>query len=217
MSAYIKNRIKEGEHQQQDFKFEISDVKKIARSLSAFSNTQGGRLLVGVKDNGTIAGVRTDEEYYMIESAADLYCKPRVNFDYVVWNIEGKTVFEVTVPQTSGELVKAPDKTGRYKVYLRRNDENILANGIFVLADQLKKQTDEVVLQYSDNEKQLLHYLKTFGTTTFSQYRKQEKLDFFKTRDVFVKLMAWDVIQMDYDGKNFYYYLSENFDMLSDS
>ena len=217
MSDYIKNKIKEGEHQQQDFKFEISDVKKIARSLSAFSNTKGGRLLVGVKDNGTIAGVRTDEEYYMIESAADLYCEPRVHFDYIVWNIEGKTVFEVTVPQAEGDLVKAPDKSEKYKVYLRRDDENLLANGIFVLADQLKKQTTEVVLQYSDNEKSLLRFLELHGRTTFSQYRKQNKLDFFKARDVFVKLMAWDVIQMDYDGKNYYYYLTENLDILSGS
>lgn len=59
---YIHARIAEGEHQQQDFKFEISDARKIAKSLSAFSNTDGGRLLVGVKDNGKIAGVRSEEE-----------------------------------------------------------------------------------------------------------------------------------------------------------
>ena len=72
---YIHARIAEGEHQQQDFKFEISDARKIAKSLSAFSNTDGGRLLVGVKDNGKIAGVRSEEEIYMIEAAAKLYCK----------------------------------------------------------------------------------------------------------------------------------------------
>jgi len=53
---YIYKLIEEGEHQQQDFKFEISDARKIAKSLSAFSNTDGGRLLIGVKDNGKIAG-----------------------------------------------------------------------------------------------------------------------------------------------------------------
>ena len=52
---YIYKLIEEGEHQQQDFKFEISDARKIAKSLSAFSNTDGGRLLIGVKDNGKIA------------------------------------------------------------------------------------------------------------------------------------------------------------------
>ena len=57
-AEYIHALIAEGEHQQQDFKFEISDARKIAKTLSAFSNTDGGRLLIGVKDNGKIAGRR---------------------------------------------------------------------------------------------------------------------------------------------------------------
>ena len=60
-TQYIRQLVSEGEHCHQDFKFEISDARKIARSLSAFANTEGGRLLIGVKDNGKIAGVRSDE------------------------------------------------------------------------------------------------------------------------------------------------------------
>ena len=79
---YIHALIAEGEHQQQDFKFEISDARKIAKTLSAFANTNGGRLLIGVKDNGKIAGVRSEEEKYMIEAAAQLYCVPEVEYSY---------------------------------------------------------------------------------------------------------------------------------------
>ena len=56
----IEALIEQGEHQQLDFKFEVSDSKKIARTLSAFANTDGGRLLIGVKDNGNISGVRSE-------------------------------------------------------------------------------------------------------------------------------------------------------------
>ena len=58
---YLEKLISEGEHVHQDFKFAISDARKIAKSLSAFANTEGGRLLVGVKDNGKIAGVRSEK------------------------------------------------------------------------------------------------------------------------------------------------------------
>ena len=95
---YIYKLIEEGEHQQQDFKFEISDARKIAKSLSAFSNTDGGRLLIGVKDNGKIAGVRSEEEIYMIEAAAKLYCQPQVNCQMQIHDIDGHTVLEVIVP-----------------------------------------------------------------------------------------------------------------------
>ena len=59
---FIQQLISEGEHEHQDFKYQISDAKKIARSISAFANNSGGRLLIGVKDNGKIAGVSSAEE-----------------------------------------------------------------------------------------------------------------------------------------------------------
>lgn len=46
-AAELYRLIAQGEHQEQDFKYEISSISKIARSLSAFANTDGGRLLVG--------------------------------------------------------------------------------------------------------------------------------------------------------------------------
>lgn len=70
-SGYLQKLILQGEHQTQDLKYCISDSKKIARSLVAFANSDGGRLLIGVKDNGNIAGVRSEEEYYMVESSTD--------------------------------------------------------------------------------------------------------------------------------------------------
>ena len=69
---YIQDLIEEGEHEQQDFKFKISDARKIARSISAFANHRGGHLLIGVKDNGRVVGVSGDEEVYMIEQAATM-------------------------------------------------------------------------------------------------------------------------------------------------
>ena len=59
---YIQNLIEDGEHEQQDFKFKISDARKIARSISAFANHSGGCLLVGVKDNGKVVGIECEEE-----------------------------------------------------------------------------------------------------------------------------------------------------------
>ena len=48
---YLQRLISEGEHQQQDFKYRVSDARKLARSVSAFANTDGGRLLIGVRDD----------------------------------------------------------------------------------------------------------------------------------------------------------------------
>ena len=85
---YIQNLIEEGEHVHQDFKYQISDARKIARSISAFANNDGGHLLIGVKDNGKIAGVQSDEEIYMIEQAASMYCKPEQTAHFSVYRIQ---------------------------------------------------------------------------------------------------------------------------------
>ena len=129
-AEYIHALIAEGEHQQQDFKFEISDARKIAKTLSAFSNTDGGRLLIGVKDNGKIAGVRSDEEQYMIEAAAQIYCRPEVNYSMCTYQVEGRSVLVIQVAESDRKPVYAKDETGKYLAYLRIKDENILATPV---------------------------------------------------------------------------------------
>ena len=121
---HIQNLISEGEHQMLDFKFEISDSRRIARSLAAFANTDGGRLLVGVKDNGAIAGVRSDEEIHMIQAAAEMYCQPKVDYSTEEWEINGKTVLEVIIPKDKHHKHKAPDNQGDYRIFVRVKDEN---------------------------------------------------------------------------------------------
>src|SRR3546814_2454449 len=47
----IKTLILQGEGEQLDFKNRISNCAKIAKTLVAFANTKGGKLLVGVADD----------------------------------------------------------------------------------------------------------------------------------------------------------------------
>ena len=130
MSSYIYKLIHEGEHQQQDFKYCINDSKKIAKSLVAFANTDGGRLLVGIKDNGKIVGVKTDEEFYMVEAAAKMYSNPPITFLTKQWQVEGKTVLEIQIEPSKTKPHFAADDNGKWLAYLRVEDENYLAHKI---------------------------------------------------------------------------------------
>lgn len=127
---HILQLVTEGEHVHQDFKFAITDACKIARSLSAFSNTEGGRLLVGVKDNGKIAGIRSAEEIYMIEVAATRYCRPSVTLDSQIYKVDGKDVLEVSVAESLHKPVYAIDEDKKPKAYIRIKDETILASPV---------------------------------------------------------------------------------------
>lgn len=164
MSEYIRKLIAQGENQQLDFKFEISDSKKIARTLVAFANTDGGRLLVGVKDNGAIAGVRSEEEYYMIEAAAQLFCKPEIVFQTKEWDVDGKLVLEVFVPKSRNLKHKAPAKENDYKVFVRVKDQNILADPILLQYWKLEQSDNVVNINFTEPEMLLLQYVDQHGS-----------------------------------------------------
>ena len=168
MPSHIQKLISQGEHQQLDFKFEISDARKIARSMVAFANTDGGILLVGVKDNGAIAGIRSEEEIYMIEAAAQLYCKPEVEFTTKNWIEQGKMVLEVTIPKSKSALHFAKDEKGKWLVYIRINDQNILANSIWLKVFRRKQNPQGTIIHYRESEKALLDFLY-FNASTFRE------------------------------------------------
>lgn len=167
---HIQKLIEEGEHQQLDFKFEISDSRRIARSLAAFANTDGGRLLVGVKDNGAIAGVRSDEEIHMIQAAAEMYCIPKVKYSTEEWEINGKTVLEVIIPKDKTDKHKAPDNQGVYKVYVRVKDENLVADPILLKVWKQQKNKKITKITFTEPEMALLHYLSEHPSITLNEF-----------------------------------------------
>ncbi|HDP54274.1 MAG TPA: ATP-binding protein [Bacteroidetes bacterium] len=159
MSKHIANLIKQGEHQTLDFKHSISDSKKIARSLAAFANTDGGILLIGVKDNGNVSGVNFDEEYYMLEAAAEMYCKPEVKFSVTRWDINKKVVLEVLVKPNHKNLYKALDKDGKWKAFFRVNDENLLATPLRVKVWNAIRYRKPIKISLTPQDQVLIEYL----------------------------------------------------------
>lgn len=174
---HIYKLIEQGEHQQLDFKFAVNDSKKIARSLSAFANTYGGRLLIGVKDNGKIAGVRSEEEYYMIEAASQIHTSPEVKFATVKHSLEGKQVLEVIIEKSKNRPHYAPDEKGNLKAFVRVKDQNLLANGLLVKVWKQQNKEVGVKIKYNDAENFILKYLSENEQITFSKFRKLANID----------------------------------------
>ena len=196
MSNYIKNLILQGEHQQQDFKFQVNDSRKIARTLVAFANTDGGKLLIGVKDNGVIAGIRADEEYHMIEAAAQMYCKPEVDFAFRHWNIDGKKVLEIDVPRAQAKPIFAKADDGQWTAWVRVGDQNILADAIMIKYWKRRKSPRGAFIQYSEKEKLLLDFLSSHPTITLKKYYLMANLPQQDAEDIIVNLMIAGLIEM---------------------
>lgn len=207
MSSYIKQLIAGGEGQQLDFKFEISDSKKIARTLSAFANTGGGILLVGVKDNGRIAGIRSEEEFYMLEAAAQLYCKPEVGFSVKEWHIDGKTILQAWINKSRTPPHFARSEDGKWLAYIRLKDENILANSIMIRVWKRRGRPTGTLVRYSDKEKILFDYLKENEVITLSLFQRLARMNQHKATNILVNLIVLDLIDITFHNKNIVYTL----------
>ncbi|MDE6458345.1 MAG: ATP-binding protein [Muribaculum sp.] len=202
---YIHSLIMEGEHEHQDFKFAITDAAKIAHSISAFANNDGGRLLVGVKDNGNIAGVRNEEDIYVIEQAAQMYCHPPQEVKITAFKVDnGAVVLRADIVKADRRPVYSKGTDGTWRAYYRVKDENIVAHPVMVKAwRHVAEAEDGLVLSLSDTESALLDYLDEWGWTTVEDYMTGAHISRAAAEDIIVKLYAVGVIDFAYTGTEF--------------
>ena len=194
----LEKWISEGEHESQDFKFRIDDQKKIARTLCAFANTNGGRLLIGVKDNGKIAGCFPEEEFHMIEGASTLYCRPQVEFKSYIWKDDHKLVLIIEVPPIKEKCVKALDENNRFKCFIRVRDNTLLASKILVKSWKLKSNAFAKPVKFDSEESGLLTLLSDFESLTLSQVYKNSPLTKNKIDYLLSCFLCWEVLKIIY-------------------
>src|ERR1700749_803451 len=167
----VKKLIFEGEGVSLDFKKTITSCEKIARTMVSFANNKGGRLLIGVAYDGTIKGVKSeDEERYMITKAAHLYTRPALEPEFEEIYVDDKLVLMVEIDESPDKPHYALAEDGKWWVYVRVKDKSVLASKIVV--DGLKRSAGDtgVMLAYSSNEKTLLEYLQTSERITVKEY-----------------------------------------------
>jgi len=193
---HILNLIKEGEHQQLDFKFAITDMRKIAKTLVAFANTNGGRLLIGVKDNGKIKGCRPSEERHMLEFATDEYCFPKLDIKYQEWIINKKQVLEVIISEGSNKPYFAVNFNKKKTAYIRILDEVIPMHPVLYKSVKSKKIITEKIFEYTSIEKNILNFINNNNDTEFCEINAISKITKYKTEWILADFINFDLIRI---------------------
>lgn len=206
---YIQELILEGEGAHLDFKYHVADSAKIAKTLVAFANTGGGRLLLGVKDNGKIIGVQSDEELYMIETS-QMFCDPKVDYSIKEWEVENKIVLEVIVNESSTKPHYVKDEKGIWRVYVRIKDKNRNANRVVVEVLKRYGRKKQTVIYYAREEKLLLSHLGSVKYITIEEFMELAHIKKRKAENILINLISVGVLWIGYNGKKFVYALNEN-------
>jgi predicted HTH transcriptional regulator len=202
----IKKLIFEGEGVTLDFKKTITSCEKIARTMTSFANNKGGRLLIGVADDGTIKGVKSeDEERYMITKAAQLYAKPALEPIFEEIYVDDKLVLVVEIEESNTKPHYALADDGKWWVYVRVKDKSVLASKIVV--DVLKRTADDkgVLIEYSTKEKALLEYLDKMERINIKEYCELLKLSRRNAQRILVNMVLSGVIRIHTTEKEEYY------------
>ncbi|MBL6964162.1 MAG: ATP-binding protein [Bacteroidetes bacterium] len=208
--SYIESLIEQGESQSLDFKYNINDSRKIAKSLVAFSNTNGGTLLVGIRDNGSIAGITSDEELFMLEAAANFYSRPEIEFDSKIWRLDHKNVLEVKISASPIKPHFAENEDKKWMAYIRVNDNNILANKVLLKVWEREQGQMGIYLKYRKREEMLLKALEQNREMNFKQVQNHIKLPKYIVENILANLICLDVIEMNIYEDKFTYSLRED-------
>jgi predicted HTH transcriptional regulator len=214
MDNYLKKLIEGGENQHLDFKYCVSDSRKIAKTLTAFANSDGGRLLIGVRDNGSIAGIRSEEEYYMVETAAHIFCRPEITFTVTQHITRGKTLLEVEVMKGDKRPYQAKDENGKWLPYFRNNDQNLVANRVLLQVWRKKEKRSGVMVKFGKAENSLMDYLEKNGSITLSRFRKIASISAYKAESILANLIIFKVLIMNSSEKGFSYELNQDIGLL---
>lgn len=96
----VLSRIQQGEDSVTQFKVDITDANRLAEELVAFSNAEGGMLLIGVDDNGSTVGLdnkQISRINQLISNTANENVKPPIYPLTEIVEIAGKRIIVVNV------------------------------------------------------------------------------------------------------------------------
>lgn len=127
---FVNQLLLKDEGEQLEFKQQISSKEKIAKTLAAMANSTGGLILIGVSDQCKIIGIDPEEERYMIASANQDFCIPKVSLEMYPIKIDAEKAIEeenyvllVQVHASLGPKIFVKQKDGSTKAFVRIGNE----------------------------------------------------------------------------------------------
>lgn len=202
----VKTLILQGEGEQLDFKNKISNYEKIAKTLTAFANSKGGTLLIGVADNGTIKGVKNEEEEkYMLQQAGQHYCRPVIVPRFEEVYIDNKLILVADIRESDSKPHYALDEHQKWWVYIRVEDKSLLAGKVMVDVLHRKNGKKGALINFTENERKLLKYLNLHERTQLPELCEHLQLPKRQVQRMLVNLIVADIIEIRHHGHQEYY------------
>ncbi len=190
----------QGESLYLEFKKKANYPEKIVKEIVAFANTEGGKLLLGVDDNGIVSGTRNIEgEAFVIEKAIQELIRPKLDYSVELLHMtekKGVAIFNISESLRKPHFVKDDANTRKGKAFVRHHDESIQASREVREIIQRRLKNKDIQFTYGDKEQALLNYLDQHNKVSLKDYAKLNKLPKFVASRTLIKLVLANVIDV---------------------
>lgn len=200
-----------GEGIRVEFKRRVPRPERIAKEMVALANTNGGRIVLGVNDDGTIVGVEhTSEQEFLLRQAVDAHCRPVVEYQTERIVVEPRCdVLVVTIPEsTTKPHVVVDDEEasdGEGRAYVRVEASSIEASPETVQELREQESRSGVTFEFGETESLLMRYLDDYGRISVSQLAQLADISPERASQTLLRLTEADLLHLhpDEDGDYF--------------
>ncbi|NHE57050.1 AlbA family DNA-binding domain-containing protein [Cyclobacterium plantarum] len=188
---------RKGEGLHVEFKKKAAHPEKIVKEIVAMANTDGGHLLIGVDDDGTVSGQRyIEEEVYAMDKAIQDLILPSIQIKKHVVHLnpkKGVAVYEIQKSKSGPHFIW-DDK--RKKAYIRVADKSIQASREMWEIMKRKQRQEDIIFKYGKKEELLMKELAVRSHITLKEYMSMAKIPIYIASRTLVKLVLANVIDV---------------------
>lgn len=201
-----------GEGRHLEFKRRVPRAERIAKEVIALANTGGGRLLLGVDDDGAIVGVRdAEEEEFALKEALGTHCEPPIRFSTERVPVSRRRdVIVVSVPSSEKRphYLSNGTEEARRTAYVRVRDMSVEASKEAVRLMRKRDAADDVLFEFGEKEQMLMRYLDKYGRITVGQFAALADIPPRRASHTLVLLTRANVLRLHPDDQSDYFTLA---------
>lgn len=199
-----------GEGMHLEFKRKVPRPERIAKEAIAFANTHGGRLLLGVDDDGSVVGVRdAEEEEFALKGALTAHCDPPLAFTTEHVQVsEKRYVIIVHVPESGDKPHFLVDGEAARTAYIRVDDMSVEASREHLRLMRRRNGEEKVTFEFGEKELLLMRYLEHYGRITVKQFASMAQVSLRSASQTLVLLTRANVLRLHADVQDDYFTLA---------
>lgn len=194
----IEEKLLIGRNETVEFLTTIDEIVELAKIAVAFSNNNGGSILIGVNSKGKLIGVLPEPEKRLVEEMLD-FVEGDIFLESIIHTVKHYFILEIRISKSTLPIkLKSKNKL---LYYYRIGEETVEANKIVTSFLNLKRAEKQIYFT-SDHEK-LLSYMES--NVNLSSLYKTVDLKSKTIDKLLIELIYLGKVKISIVDKSFYY------------